>query len=517
MRFRVSNDSDAIFFRKNMVRLEFDKWDDNHYQTSFNIYYNDALGREFLLGPVKIGYRGMEKGCILDKLPIDFIQLSDKFFSVGQDELYYTNIAELGDSVREEILRSLQDVAFNLNHFEVCHTESVMEKSLLRSISSFTVRGQFNRIAKGGVKLTEYNFLYCIPRTDGHNLASSCSMDFHVHPNSNPPSNVHVIIGRNGSGKTRLLQSMINSLITGDSRWKYKNDLSGQEEQGVQVFANIVCIAFSPFDDFLIDDSATSAIPCKYIGLNKHSRDLLQAINEQFFSSFSNCMLISWKRRLWLESVEFLKSDPILANDEIFSITDGMDAIESDAAISERKVSILNTFSRLSSGHKLVLLIITTCVDRIEEKSIVFFDEPENHLHPPLVSALIRALSNLLSDRNGVAIMTTHSPVVLQEVPSSCVWVLNRYGTIMKAERPSIQTFGENIGSLTREVFGLEVTKTGFHDLLYEMVKKSVEDSPKRNNCDDYEYIASQLDNQLGNEASTLLKILIGLEKKEVL
>ena len=87
----------------------------------------------------------------------------------------------------------------------------------------------------------------------------------------------------------------------------------------------------------------------------------------------------------------------------------------------------------------------------------------------------------------------------------------------MKAERPSIQTFGENIGSLTREVFGLEVTKTGFHDLLYEMVKKSVEDSSKRNNCDDYEYIASQLDNQLGNEASTLLKILIGLQKKEVL
>lgn len=46
-------------------------------------------------------------------------------------------------------------------------------------------------------------------------------------------------------------------------------------------------------------------------------------------------------------------------------------------------------------------------------------DEPEEHLHPPLVAAFIRALSNLLTYRNGVGIVATHSPVIVQEVPKN--------------------------------------------------------------------------------------------------
>ena len=72
--------------------------------------------------------------------------------------------------------------------------------------------------------------------------------------------------------------------------------------------------------------------------------------------------------------------------------------------------------------------------------------------------------------RNGVAVVATHSPVVLQEVPQSCVWKIRRSGTTAIAERPDLQTFGENVGLLTREVFGLEVTQSGFHKLLRDAV-----------------------------------------------
>lgn len=60
-------------------------------------------------------------------------------------------------------------------------------------------------------------------------------------------------------------------------------------------------------------------------------------------------------------------------------------------------------------------------------KTLVLIDEPESHLHPPLLSAFIRALSDLLLDRNGLSIIATHSPVVLQEVPKRCVWKINRF------------------------------------------------------------------------------------------
>jgi predicted ATP-dependent endonuclease of OLD family len=82
----------------------------------------------------------------------------------------------------------------------------------------------------------------------------------------------------------------------------------------------------------------------------------------------------------------------------------------------ELKDTSSEIFNKLSSGHKIVLLTITRLVETVEEKTLVMLDEPESHLHPPLLSAFIRALSELLILRNGVAIIATHSPVILQEL-----------------------------------------------------------------------------------------------------
>lgn len=159
---------------------------------------------------------------------------------------------------------------------------------------------------------------------------------------------------------------------------------------------------------------------------------------------------------------------------------------------------ILKLFKNLSSGHKIVLLTIAKLVEFVDEKTLVLLDEPEAHLHPPLLSALIRSLSDLLFQRNGVAIIATHSPVVLQEVPRNCVSIMHRSGAFTSIQRPQIETFGENLGVLTREVFGLEVTKTGFHKLI----------DAKINAGDSAEKIVSDSNNQLGSEAQALANVL---------
>lgn len=69
-----------------------------------------------------------------------------------------------------------------------------------------------------------------------------------------------------------------------------------------------------------------------------------------------------------------------------------------------------------------------------------------------------------------MAIIATHSPVVLQEIPKSCVWKVLRSREALRVTRPDIETFGENLGVLTREVFSLEVTSSGYHDLLRDSV-----------------------------------------------
>ena len=120
----------------------------------------------------------------------------------------------------------------------------------------------------------------------------------------------------------------------------------------------------------------------------------------------------------------------------------------------------------MSSGHKTVLLTITKLVEVVSDRSLVLMDEPETHLHPPLLSSFIRALSDLLQSRNAVAIIATHSPVVLQEVPSDCVQVISKSGDVIQVVRPDVETFAENVGTLTRKVFGLEIEKSGFYGLL---------------------------------------------------
>lgn len=146
----------------------------------------------------------------------------------------------------------------------------------------------------------------------------------------------------------------------------------------------------------------------------------------------------------------------------------------------------------LSSGHGSVLLTLTRLVELVDEKTLVLIDEPESHLHPPLLSALVRSLSSLLQNRNGVAVIATHSPVVLQEVPRSNVWHLQRSGSVTAASRPSRETFGENVGILTRDIFGLEVQQSGFHDLIEKAANAF---------NGDFDLVCKYFNSQLGGEA----------------
>ena len=160
---------------------------------------------------------------------------------------------------------------------------------------------------------------------------------------------------------------------------------------------------------------------------------------------------------------------------------------------------IKREFRKMSAGHKVTLSILTRCIANLAEKTIVFIDEPENHLHPPLLSTLIRSLSKILNKRNGVGIISTHSPIILQEIPRSCVWNLYRVNDTLCSERVENETFGSNIGVLTNSVFDFEITKTGFNSYLSEVV----------DTCDSYEEVMDKFNYQLGDQACSMVRILL--------
>lgn len=492
--------------RKNVVELIHSAWDDwFRYETLYTVYYYDEDGIRNHLGAIKIGQINQQQR--IPGLEVSFTTLSEDFFSLGQDVSYYESLNKYGDDFRVHILSSLNDIAFNEEIYTRAIKEHVTKISLLRSVSTASVIGQFRRLAQGNSLLTEYKFKYIAPKIK--NEESRMELDFSVIPNSNPPTNLHVIVGRNGVGKTFLLNNMISSLVDETSSTnKVGEFVFGDNNNEKVTFANVISVSFSAFDEIMplaeIRDK-TKGVKYSYIGLkriNSESSKLLPPkspviLKNEFVKSVEQCRLMS-KTTRWQKALKLLESDPIFKESGVSKIAE----INLNDNVDEFASPI---FKRLSSGHKIVLLTITRLVEAIEEKSLVLLDEPEGYLHPPLLSAFIRAISELLIYRNAVAIVATHSPVVLQEVPRSCVWKLRRTGTIAKAERLELESFGENVGVLTQEIFGLEVTDSGFHKLLKDTAAK----------YDNYEDAVSSFNEELGNEAKGIIRNLFLLKKKQ--
>lgn len=508
MLFKVKNNGyQPSSLYKNIAYLIVDNWNDWwEFKTMYDLVYVDGSGHIFNIGKVKIGEFSMKEGQQSPNILESFEQLDERFFSVGQSDYYYENLNNISIQVREEILYALNDIALNEEIYIKAVTKRVTLRSLLRDISTTTVKKQFRRIANGGARLTKYEFTYTAAR-EAQALSEPMELAFKVIPESNPPTNIHVLIGRNGVGKTHLIKNMI-SAITNNEEDDDNVGFFSADEPASNLFANIICVAFSAFDEFSINNSNQEHIPCIHIGLPRNTNlnsELkgLDLLAKEFVESLKVC-LGGAKYQLWEKAIKILESDPIFKESGIKELT----IFKYEALLSKEKIFIKKAssiFKKLSSGHKIIILTITKLIETVEEKSLVFLDEPEGHLHPPLLSAFIRALSDLLINRNGVAIIATHSPVILQEVPKNCVWKLRRIGREAVAERLEIESFGENIGALTSEVFGLEVTYSGFHNILNDDVNK----------YGNYNRILRHFNNELGMEARCILKALLAADEQE--
>lgn len=499
---------------RNVAFLVNDYWDDwFSFRTMFTLWVFDEAGTRHRVGSVKIGQvglrssRGAEPGTALPpntrfpNLTSTFNRLNDQFFSLGQDENYYETLNGFSLALRERILVGLRDCAFNLTIFEAARTEAVMQTSLLRGIREQNVRGRLHRLSRGDATLTEFQFGYEFPFAgDGIDIPR---LTFEVTPESQPPTNVHVLIGRNGVGKTRCMRGLAEALLRrpaapGQTQGSILVDADADEAWS---FAGLVMISFSAFDDFDLRPRPSDAIGSQQVGLVHHFEDEdgdeyvgmknPAQLAQDFSESFSRCR-DGLRSMRWRAAVETLEADDLFEEANVTSLLDmGDDEWEEEA---------VTLFKRLSSGHAIVLLTMTRLVELVDERTLVLLDEPEGHLHPPLLSAFIRALSDLLIKRNGVAVIATHSPVVLQEVPRSCAWKLRRSRRVAVVERPAVETFGENIGILTREVFGFEITKAGFHRLLDQAVSEEQLD---------YDGVVEKFSGQLGAEARAIVQALI--------
>ena len=202
----------------------------------------------------------MKEGQRRPTIPSRFECLDNKFFSVGQSTEYYENLKALEVEIREMVLTDLNDMAFNLDIYAKCKDEDVTKASLMRDLTETTIKNQLHRIAHGGARLTHYEFGFEFPSIIKHGekafeVDNPAKLKFQVIPESNPPTNIHVIIGRNGVGKTFLIKNMINSALKRENCQEighFFDPASGSDIIARELFANLICIGFSAFDNLSV-------------------------------------------------------------------------------------------------------------------------------------------------------------------------------------------------------------------------------------------------------------------------
>lgn len=464
--------------------LEKDDWDDFGFKTLYRMsVWVDGIWKS--VGKVRIASHSATERTHIGSDPVE--SLSEEYFSLGVDENYYETLSELGDDFRTDVLTRLNDVAFSDASYDSLMAQRVFSVSLMRGRDEEDF-DTLRRFALGQNARSNFELRYRYSRE----AEAAAGMTFLVQPHSLPSTNIHAIIGSNGVGKSTLLRDIIkNAIGSADAFGSVK--VVGEDGESGEI-TRLIFVSYSAFDDHSISKTISDlkkSLEVKYIGLTvadgtlegevgdedlidkefseeianegiRSDQSLLSELTQDFIKTMYACSQgYRWSR--WKKAIETLQIDPVFRGVDIdsFHVVNSSDA----DAVGER-------FQALSSGHAISLLIVSKLVMHMRERCVVLIDEPESHLHPPLLAALINAVSNVVTDRNGLAILTTHSPVVLQEIPSDCVWVMSRGGNQIRISRPRIETYGENLSEITREVFRLEIHEAGFHRTLMELIDK---------------------------------------------
>ena len=311
------------------VYLKIDFWNDFSFVTMFYLSLHDDKGQVHDIGNVKIGFRGQDTSKSTYKMfGNSFESLPEDYFSLGTDVDYYHRLAKLPKNFQDDLLGSLNDMVFEPAHMNVAQGENVFRTSLLRDVSLSVIKGQYTRVLGGQAPLTDFKFSYCRP--DEEKMAG-IELDFSVKAGSKPSTNIHALIGRNGVGKTTVLNGMIEAITNIGSSAGQFCDKEGWQSSPIakDYFSSLVSVSFSAFDPF--NPPCEQPDPSKgacyfYIGLRKTDGDDLHTLKDlpdlriEFINSLKSCLSQQSRRTRWKRAIKALESDENFAEMQLLRL-----------------------------------------------------------------------------------------------------------------------------------------------------------------------------------------------------
>lgn len=508
--------------------LEYDNWNDFGYCTTFHLHASKMLtdGNTRYLGSIHIMHYGqtttegslakygIKVGMILQQFPEDVISISfalDLYRGVSQ---LLPNKADRKAFV--DALRLLFDT--NDSRYEMLKDDDCFNTSILRNatMDSFVLRKgkQYLFDERAFYDLEEKTLKVKFARAD-EPIDLNFSTPVAEDGDESIPYSMIAFIGHNGCGKSTLLYQIARYLYASQKdRKKLKEITIEPSDVGI---TKLLMFSYSAFDNFLFPGVTLSDYRLMAEGVESRNgrfvycgvRDVAKEM-ESYIKDYINKKEATKEQ----EGAEEDEEDLVLAQEERINeialkpisklaeeLFTALQAIGANEVIRNQWIEMGDRCSellpslyadikpfvikhyflwgeitpaeylKLSTGVKFFLHIMSHIYAYNEDNSVLLFDEPENHLHPPMLSFMMNEIRRSIRKTHSVMLVATHSPVIIQELFAYNVFVVQREGGNLLFGHPKTETFGENFGYINNMVFNLNSDMTNFHEvfnLLYE-------------------------------------------------
>ncbi|MFD7523860.1 AAA family ATPase [Paenibacillus chitinolyticus] len=472
------------------IVLMSDNWNDFGFETYFYFYYvKHSKYNPELIGAYKI----LDKKNPRTRYTIEkaFKKLTKNYCSLGQSLEFYEKAKKFGLTKKD--FACLNDASFDKDIYDSFREEEGFRESLLRWSEATKALREANEIFGGIIenrKSKKFTFNYKIPNATSPHIVN---LNF---DKSNLPFRINCFVGKNATGKTKVL-SQLASQLSGAVQ-KENNSFHPERPS----FSKVIAISYSAFDELY-----------KPFEDNKRNLESEETrMEETVFFSYVYCGLRTKKGVLSLEDVEnnfFDAYDVVRKKNREEQWTRIMSNV-----LEEESITILKDMrenhnshslnSLFSSGQNILISIMTEVIANIELDSILLFDEPEIHLHPNAIANFMRMCYEILEEFESFAVISTHSPLIIQEIPSRYVHLFSRISNTPLVETLYNECFGENISTITNDVFEVREHESNYKNWFKKM---SVNNSK--------EEIIDLFENDLSFNALTYLNTLFHNKSKE--